>query len=172
MLPDKIHARHLAQLGYLQEILDESGLATNLLEKSEAIPLHVLIAGFQADKKGRDRFLHFSFLPLNDEEVEAIQLLQMYSTFPFQLQAGRRQELAALFLEVNTRLPIGHFGINDQDELHYRYVYSISAAKSFERDEVLETLSFFIYMCDMFADAVEAVAGGEASAEQVIQSLR
>lgn len=172
MLPDLVHARHLAQLGLLKQILDEADLATNLLEKSEAIPLHVLMAGFQEDKKGRERFLHFSFLPLNDDDIVAIQLLQIYSTLPFHLQEGTRDGVAAVLLEINTRLPIGHFGINEQDELHYRYVYSISAASTFESDEVLEILSLFVYMCDMFAEHVELVASGEASAEQVVQSLR
>ncbi|MDF2668127.1 MAG: hypothetical protein K0R67_433 [Paenibacillus sp.] len=172
MLPDKIHARHLAQLGFLKEILDETGLATNLLEKSEAIPLHVLMAGFQEDKKGRERFLHFSFLPLNDDEIGAIQLLQIYSTLPFHLQDGSRDAVASVLLEINTRLPIGHFGINEQNELHYRYVYSISASRTFESEEVLEILSLFVYMCDMFAEHVELVASGEASAVQVVQSLR
>jgi hypothetical protein len=172
MLPDKIHVRHLAQLGFLKDILDETGLATNLLEKSEAIPLHVLMTGFQEDKKGRERFLHFSFLPLNDDEIGAIQLLQIYSTLPFHLQEGSRDAVASVLLEINTRLPIGHFGINEQNELHYRYVYSISASSTFESEEVLEILSLFVYMCDMFAEHVELVSSGEASAEQVVQSLR
>lgn len=172
MLPDHVHTRHFTQLELLKEILDETGLATNLLEKSEAIPLHVLMAGFQEDKKERERFLHFSFLPLNDEEIAAIQLLQIYSTLPFHLEESKRDEVAALLLEINTRLPIGHFGINEHNELHYRYVYSISAARSFDSEEVLEILSLFVYMCDMFADHVELVASGEANAEQVVQALR
>lgn len=172
MLPDIVHARHLAQLGFLKDILEEAGLPANLLEKSEAIPIHVLMAGFQQDMKGRDRFLHFSFLPLNEEDIQAIQLLQIYSTLPFRLKEGRRDAVAALLLEVNTRLPIGHFGINEQDELHYRYVYNLSASKTFETDEILEIVSLFIYMCDMFADSIEQVASGEADAEQAAQALR
>lgn len=172
MLTELVHARHLAQLGQLKEILDEAELATNLLEKSEAIPLHVLMAGFQEDSQGRDRFLHFSFLPLNDEDIVAIQLLQIYSTLPLHLQADAREGVAALLLEINTRLPIGHFGVNEEGEIHYRYVYSLSASRTFESDEVLEILTLFVYMCDMFANHIEQVASGEAKAEQVIQALR
>jgi hypothetical protein len=172
MLTDLAHARHLAQLGQLKEILDEAELATNLLEKSEAIPLHVLMASFQEDSKGRDRFLHFSFLPLNDDDIVAIQLLQIYSTLPFHLKEGAREGVAALLLEVNTRLPIGHFGVNEEGELHYRYVYSLSASRAFDGDEILEILTLFVYMCDMFGEHIELVASGEASADTVIQALR
>jgi hypothetical protein len=172
MLPELVHARHLAQLGLLKDILDEAGLATNLLERSEAIPIHVLMAGFQEDKKGRDRFLHFSFLPLDEEEAGVVQLLQIYSTLPFNLKEEHRDAVAAVLLEVNTRLPIGHFGINEQNELHYRYVYSLSAARSFDNEETLEILSMFVYMCDMFAEPVELAASGEADVAEVLQSLR
>ncbi|MEW9700851.1 YbjN domain-containing protein [Paenibacillus sp. SI8] len=171
MLPELVHARHLAQLGLLKEILDEAGLATNLLEKSEAIPIHVLMAGFQEDKKGRDRFLHFSFLPLDEEEAGAIQLLQIYSTLPFHLKDEQRAAVAHILLEINTRLPIGHFGINEQNELHYRYVYSLSTARSFDSEEILDILSMFVYMCDMFAEPVELVASGESGVAEVIEAL-
>ncbi|NEW06906.1 YbjN domain-containing protein [Paenibacillus sp. SYP-B3998] len=172
MMPELVHTRHLAQLGLLKDILDEAGLATNLLEKSEAIPIHVLMAGFQEDKKGRNRFLHFSFLPLDEEDIGAIQLLQIYSTLPFHLKEGQRDKAAAVLLAVNTRLPIGHFGINEQNELHYRYVYSLSVAKSFDSEEILEILSMFVYMCDMFAEPVELVASGEAEVAEVLQTLK
>ncbi|MGG1513890.1 YbjN domain-containing protein [Paenibacillus oryzisoli] len=171
-LPEVVHARHLAQLGYLQEILEETGLVTNLLEKSEAIPLHVLMAGFQEDAKGRERFLHFSFLPLNDEEITSVQLLQIYSTLPFHLGEGLRGEVGEVLLEINTRLPVGHFGINEQGELHYRYVYSIPASSTFESEQVLEILSLFVYMCDMFVEYIDKVASGEATAEHVVSALR
>ncbi|MNR39161.1 hypothetical protein D3C85_1573430 [compost metagenome] len=75
-------------------------------------------------------------------------------------------------LEINTRLPIGHFGVNEEGEIHYRYVYSLSASRTFESDEVLEILTLFVYMCDMFGEHIEQVASGEAKAEQVIQALR
>ena len=172
MLPDVVHSRHLAHLGLLKGILDEAGLATNLLEKSEAIPIHVLMAGFQEDKKGRDRFLHFSFLPLDEKETAAVHLLQIYSTLPFSLKEEHRDAVAAVILEVNTRLPIGHFGMNEQNELYYRYAYSVSASRLFDSEEILDILSLFVYMCDMFAEPVERAASGEVDAAQALQAFR
>jgi len=168
MSTNAIYARQWEQLERLKQILDEAGLVTNLMEKSETIPLHMLIAAFQEDRKGRDRFLHFSFLPLDEEDVTAIHLLQIYSTLPFPLKKGKRDAVADLLLHVNTRLPIGHFGLNEQDELHYRYVYSVSASRLFGSEEILDILSLFVYLCDMFADPIEQVASGEADASQVL----
>jgi hypothetical protein len=160
-----VHARHLAQLSLLKNILDEAGLLTTMLEKSQAIPIHVLMAGTPQDGEGCDRFLHFSFLPLNEEEIQAVQLLQIYSTLPIKLEADKKDALASLMLEINTRLPIGHFGINEQNEIHYRYVYSLSVSKTFEADEILEIVSLFTYMIDMFSGPVEGLANGSANLE-------
>lgn len=163
MLDPVVHARHLAQLGFLQRILDDAELATTMLEKSDLLPIHILMAGFSQDKEGRDRFLHFSFLPLSDDELEAVQLLQIYFTFPFAMKPECKQDVAMLLLELNTRLPIGHIGINDQDEIHYRYIYALSAGETFKEEETLDIVQLFVHMCDMFADSLEKVADGSMS---------
>jgi hypothetical protein len=172
MATDAIHARHLAQLSLLKNILDEADLLTTMLEKSEAIPIHVLMVGIQQDEEDRDRYLHFSFLPLNEEEIQAVQLLQIYCTLPIELEADKKDALASLMLEINTRLPIGHFGINEQNEIHYRYVYSLSGSKTFEADEILEIVSLFIYMIDMFSGPVEGLANGSVDLATSLAELR
>jgi hypothetical protein len=171
VLSEVVHARHLALLGVLKQMIDEAELPTTILERSETIPLHMLMAGFQEDSKGRDRFLQFSFLPLNEEDMQAVQLLQIYSTLPFTLPEENRGAVASLLLEVNTRLPIGHFGVNEQNEVHYRYVYSLSASKMLDADEILDIISLFIYMSDMFGEAVEKVASGESDVAAAVSSL-
>jgi hypothetical protein len=160
MLSEAAGARHLERLGKLQSLLGETGLATRLLEQSIEIPFHLLIAGFHQDHKGRDRFLHFSFLPMAEQDIQAVELLQMYCTLPFRLTAGLREQAALLLLEVNSRLPLGHFGINEEDEIHYRYVYGLPAAKPFDDDEILDIISMSMYMCDLFAEEIEDLTSG------------
>jgi hypothetical protein len=160
MLSEGAKARHWERLENLESLLKETGLATSLLQQSESIPFHLLIAAFQQDNRGRDRFLHFSFLPIDEQDIQAVELLQIYSTLPFRLQEGLRDQAALLLLEINTRLPIGHFGINEQGEIHYRYVYSLSAGQSFGAEEMLVIINMFMYMCDMFAEPIEDLASG------------
>jgi hypothetical protein len=151
----------LAQLGFLEQILKEAEVPATLLERSEELPLNVLMAGMSVDEQGRDRFLHFSFLPLDEEtDVQAVELLQMYHTFPFRLADGMRPAVAELLLEANTRLPIGHFGLNEGEELHCRYVYALSGSRTFDADEILAITGLFMSMCDLFAESLEAVASG------------
>jgi hypothetical protein len=167
-----VHARHLAQLSFLKQILDEEGLPTTLLEKSEEIPIHLLMAGVQQDQEGRDRFLHFSFLPLDEEEIQSTLLLQIYSTLPFAMEGNYREQIALLLLEINTRLPIGHIGMNENNEIHYRYVYTLSSSKTFQSDEILDVLSLFVYMLEMFGGVIEPVAKGTVDAAAAAASLR
>lgn len=171
MLNELAHARHLAQLGFLQTIVEEAGLPATMLEKSEMLPIHILMAGFSQDGKGRDRFLHFSFLPLDDDELAAVQLLQLYVTFPFELPQERRADMAQLLLDFNTRLPLGHFGVNEQNEIHYRYIYSLPASATFDKDETLSVIELFVQMCDLFGDAIEAVADGSLSWSEAINPV-
>jgi hypothetical protein len=172
MLSETAKARHLERLGTLRDLLEEAGLVSSLLEPSETIPFHILIAGFHQDNKGRDRFLHFSYLPIEEQEIQALELLQIYSTLPFSMSEGLREQVALLLLEVNTRLPIGHFGINEQEEIHYRYVCSLPAAKPLEAEEILDIVSMFMYMCDMFAEMIEHLATGAKDLSAVRENLR
>jgi hypothetical protein len=172
MLFEAAGARHLERLGKLQSLLGETGLATRLLEQSDEIPFHLLIAGFHQDPKGRDRFLQFSFLPMTEQDIQAVELLQIYGILPFRLKEGLREQAGLMLLEVNSLLPLGHFGINEEDEVHYRYVYGWPTAKPVDADEILDIISMGMYMCDMFAEPIEDLATGAKSLTDVRESLR
>ncbi|MBO9607449.1 MAG: hypothetical protein J7639_15915 [Paenibacillaceae bacterium] len=156
MASDFEQASHLAQLGQLEAILQEAGITTNLLEASDSLPLPVLLAGVPHDDKGRERYIHFSFLPLDDTSIDAIQLVQLYAKLPFAYDETERDAAAATVAEINTRVPIGHFGLEEEGGLHYRYVYCMSAARSFDRDVMLELVSLFVTMFGAFAEQAES----------------
>lgn len=157
-MTDFEQASHLAQLGQLEAIMQEAGIAAQLLEPTDILPLPVLLAAVPPDDKGRERYVHFSFLPLDDTAIEAIQLVQLYAKLPFAIgEAEReRQEAAAVLADINTRVPIGHFGLEEDGGLHYRYVYCMSAAQSFDQDVMLELVSLFVTMFGTFAGQAEA----------------
>ncbi|MNI26065.1 hypothetical protein D3C73_797480 [compost metagenome] len=169
---DVIQTRQLAQLNLLKQILDEEGIPVTILEKSNDIAIHLLIANIQQDAEGRDRFLQFSFVPMEEEEGQTLQFLQIYSTLPFSMETSQRAEVAELLLELNTRLPLGHMGITVDQEIHYRYVYTLSSGQVLISDEVLELLSLFVYMLEMFGGVLERVATGTTNAASAIADLR
>ncbi|WP_284638203.1 YbjN domain-containing protein [Paenibacillus silviterrae] len=160
---ESIHARHLAELGFLKQYLEEAGLQSDLLEKSEEVPLNVLLAPMLKDHKGRDRYVNFSFVPFTDDELESIRLLQIYTTVPVNWKEGTRSSVEKLLLAINCQLAIGHFSIKSDDEVYYRYVYAAPGGQTLRREDMLELIDLFMLMLDMFSRTIDDVASGALS---------
>lgn len=62
-------------------------MQAELLEKSEEVPLHVLLASLVKDRKNKDRFVNFSYIPIADDELDYIRLLQLFSVIPSDLNS-------------------------------------------------------------------------------------
>ncbi len=165
MISELVHARHLAELGLLQGYLDNAGVQTNMIEKSDIMPLHVLVAALKKDHKGRDRYVNFSFVPISEDELEHIRLLQLYTTIPCDLKPKRKEQVAKLLLAVNSRAVIGHFSIKEDDEIYFRYVHCIPNGKVADEEPFIETVSMFNYMIDLFSERINDVADGKELAE-------
>ncbi|WP_127587380.1 YbjN domain-containing protein [Paenibacillus koleovorans] len=160
MLPDVVRTRHLAMLGFLKSMLEEADVQAELFEMSDQLPVSVLMTTIGPDSKGRDRTLHFSFIPVDDEDIVSIQLLQLYSTMPYRIESGRREALAQQLLEINGQCPFGHFGISEQEQLYFRYQYAVSASRLFERDEMMEVIGLIIQTIEAFDEQLEQAASG------------
>ncbi|MFC4307171.1 YbjN domain-containing protein [Cohnella boryungensis] len=171
MISELEHAKHLAELGGLQAGFEEEGLQTELLERSPDIPLHVLLLALGKDRQNRDRIINLSFVPMPESDIEWIRLLQLYSIVPCVVAPDRRSAVESVLLAANGVLPLGHFGIKEDGEVYARYVYTVPSSRTVSGDELLEVVSLFHYMLEMFADRIERVASGELSADEALQEL-
>ncbi|WP_372633088.1 hypothetical protein [Cohnella sp.] len=68
-------------------------------------------------------------------------------------------------------LPLGYFGIKEDGEVYARYVYTVSSSRTVSADELLEVVSLFHYMLELFADRIERVASGVLSPDEALQEL-
>lgn len=171
MISEKLHALHAVELGFLQSGLEEEGFTTQFVEKSPELPLHVLLLSLGQDGKGRDRWINFNFVPLPDEEIENIRLLQLYSVVPCTIRSDRQDAVRRLLHAVNCVMPIGGYGIKEDGEVFIRYVYSASASRTLSPEELLEVVSLFNYMLELFAERIEDVASGAASLEDALAAI-
>lgn len=171
MVSDMEHAKQLAELGGMQAGLEKEGFHSELLERSEDIPLHVLLLPLGKDERGRDRIVNLNFVPLPESDISWIRLLQLYTVVPCEIAPDRRPSVESLLLAVNGVLPLGHFGIKEDGEVYARYVYTVPSSRTVSADELLEVVSLFHYMLEMFADRIGRVAGGELSANEALQGL-
>ena len=82
MINDEVTARTYMELTRLEKVLNGMGIDTNLVRKSEEFELNVLVAVLDPDEQGRERFINFTFMPLPEDEIEYVDLLQLYTSFP------------------------------------------------------------------------------------------
>lgn len=164
-------ARDLAELGFLERALVEAGLPCRLIEPTEGVPIPALLAAIEAGEDGRERYLTFTFVPLADEDIGDIRLLQLYTVVSPVVQADRRAELAELLMTVNGRIPLGHFSLNEAGELYYRYVWAVSDKHRLPDPEALHVADLFLMTLGMFGQAVGDVAEGRLSAADALAGL-
>ncbi len=164
------NARLKDQLGLLRQYFDEAGLEAHWVEPSQDIPIPVVLLPLMKDHRQRDRFLHFSFVPLDEEDLEAIDLLQIYTTVPVEWAEGTREQVEKLLPAINGSLAIGHFNVTG-DEVTYRYVYSVPANRELQSAEALSVIRLFEMMLNMFSEAVDDVASGRSGYAQVMSEI-
>ena len=158
----------------IQNILNDTGLKTTMLEKSEVIRLSTLGIEIDPDESNRKRSIFTSFIPLPEEVFDNIKLLQFHTEMPFRGHESSREGLEALFNFINLNSPIGTFGLNDENKISVRYIHSLNKYQNLSETGslILELLKFLIFTMDTYSDAIELVANSLKEAGDVIKELR
>lgn len=159
---DLRQARQDAELGFLQQSLSESDVQSHIIERSDAIPITVLLVPLMKDHRQRDRYLNISYVPLDDEDLDEIDLLQLYVTVPVEWSDGTNEHVEKLLNAVNGKLAIGHFQLTGA-EVSYRYVHCTSSSERLPLSEAVAIIRLFELMLNLFSSKIDDVASGKAS---------
>lgn len=171
MFSDEIHGSHLKQLNQLRLYIDALDFESRMIEHSEFVPINVLLVAITVDYMERDRFINFSFVPISDEELDHTNLLQFYTTMPIELKLNNRIDVEKLLLAINTRMAVGHFGIQDNGEIYIRHIYSAHRLYGMNEQLIVETILLFIAMIDMHEELIDGVAKGKIELEEALRIL-
>lgn len=169
MFSEEVHKKHLEYLNQLRLATDALQFESRLIKKGEHIPIHLLLVAITVDYKERDRFINFSYIPLEDE-FEYIQLLQFYATMPFESEMSNREQVEKLLHVINSQMAVGNFGIQE-DEIFARYIYTQHRDSGINEEQFSETVLLFIAMLDMYEKIIESVYNGEMNLERALQLL-
>lgn len=134
-------------------------------------PQDSLAVALESDGRGRPRVANLTFLPVGDDEVEEVRLLQLHCLLPVAVTDGRRADLERFLTRTNSIVPIGAFSINGDDELLFKYVHAIGRARALEAREFLEVFLLWMFTLDSLSGVVEDVAAGARSADAVLAEL-
>jgi len=154
-------ARHLVELGFLQEVVTSLGLSARMLEKSAEVPYHTLLVMLEPDHRARPVQLALSFYPVGADLVAHTLLLQYFIALPFTTDAAGLARLAAWLPDVNNRVVLGHFGLSaGEGQVHYRYVQALPEEGIVGVETVEDVLTLVRFTPSLFAAVLEDLAEG------------
>ena len=113
MTSESVHARHLVELGFLQDAVRELGMRSTLIERSNDVAYHTLLVSLAADAKGRERQLALNYYPLEDEEFEDTLFLQYFIGLSTEVKQATLPAIREFLPAINNKVVIGHFGITE-----------------------------------------------------------
>jgi hypothetical protein len=171
MANKKMLDKHLKDLGQLEKILKEADISCKLIKSSETIPLNMLRVPMDADDKKRPRSFTCSFIPMDEEDLETSSLLQFYSELPLTTDPDRTGDLREFLMACNIIQPIGHFGMQDETTVYFRYVLVIKQSNKMDEDLIIETLMLFEYAINAYQDEIEDVATGAVGLGEALKGL-
>jgi hypothetical protein len=161
------------ELGFLEEILDELGYSTQLVEKSAGLPYHTLLVALEPDAQERPRQLALNYYPVDEDQVEYSLLLQYYIALPITFDEAGLGRVRAWLPEINNQMVLGHFGITDeQKQVHYRYVQALPRDEVVTTEAVADVLTLVTYSPVLFASALEDLAAGKLTIEQARKQVK
>jgi hypothetical protein len=167
MSQEQIFARHLVELGFLEDILSDMGYTVQLIEKSPHVPYHVLLVALEPDSKGRPLQMTLTFYPVGEEDVKNTLLLQYFIELPFEIDEKGLARLKELLPYINNKIVLGHVGITDgQNKLHYRYVQALPITSPVSEVAVSDVIILVSYTPLLFNDTLEELAEGKITVEQ------
>ena len=173
MNQDLIHARHLAELGILQNIVRDQGLNAVLVERSEQVPYHTLLVDLEPDAEERPRQMAVNFYPADPELVPDTLLLQYFIVLPVTMDEAGAARLRAWLPEVNNQVVLGHFSLSAAAplQMHFRYVQALPSASVVTAEAVTDVITLVSYTPLLYQNTFEDLAAGDTTLEQARANL-
>ena len=134
---------NLDVLQAIQLILEGMDYETNLLRKSNDIPMDMLTVKLDQEDEGSDQQFVISVMPLSDD-LEGSNFIQIYYEYPFMVDIPAADGLKNTLINVNRQLPLGHFNLTALGaQVYFKYVLASPMNLTFDAGHV----SDFIDMC-------------------------
>ncbi len=147
----------LIKLEYLSQKLSEIDIESRVLTKTEELGLGTMVVALDNDYKDRDQLVNLALLPRPDDEMEHINLMQFYVELPETYGDSNENTVKDLLTEINARMPIGHFGINEE-RIYCRYVMVLPDGETLNEADIIETLFLFADIIGVFQEMIEDLA--------------
>lgn len=166
-----------SHLALIENILKEEDFATFLMPISEDNLFERLFVSLGQDDKSRDFTLQIHFindvtnaLGVDDDPEDAF-ILQFFLLLPYNIPHNKVNEASRVILTLNRILPVGAFGLSEDDGLAY-FQYNLACEERTVSEKVIkEVVSIIGFFSSEFSARIEQVAEGKITREALIQEL-
>lgn len=165
-MTDTILNLDVIKLEYLSQKLSEIDIESRVLTKTEELGLGTMVIALDNDYKDRDQLVNLALLPRPDDEMEHINLMQFYVELPETYSQTTENNVKDLLTEINARMPIGHFGINEE-RIYCRYVMVLPDGDTLNEADIIETLFLFADIIGVFQEMIEDLAQQRKSLDAI-----
>jgi hypothetical protein len=173
MSEDEMHSRHLAELGFLQDIFTDLGLSAQLMERSEQVPYHTLLVDLEPDAQERPRQMAVNYYPADAELVAETLLLQYFQVLPVRVDEAAAARLREWLPEVNNQVVVGQFSLTrEPPQLTFRYVQALPADDVVNAEAVRDVISLVSFTPLIYQNTLEDLAAGLITVEQARAKLK
>tara|TARA_Y100001933_G_C18946419_1_gene541823 strand:- start:584 stop:1099 length:516 start_codon:yes stop_codon:yes gene_type:complete len=165
-MTETVRNQDLIKLEYLSKKLSEIDIESRVLTKTEELGLGTMVVALDNDYKNRDQLVNLALLPRPDDELEHINLMQFYVELPESFTQSTENKVKDLLTEINARMPIGHFGINEE-RIYCRYVMVLPDGETVNEADIIETLFLFADIIGVFQEMIEDLAQQRKSLDAI-----
>ncbi|WP_430882534.1 YbjN domain-containing protein [Fusibacter sp. JL216-2] len=165
-MTETVRNQDLIKLEYLSQKLSEIDIESRVLTKTEELGLGTMVVALDNDYKNRDQLVNLALLPRPDDELEHINLMQFYVELPESFSQTTENKVKDLLTEINARMPIGHFGINEE-RIYCRYVMVLPDGETVNEADIIETLFLFADIIGVFQEMIEDLAQQRKSLDAI-----
>lgn len=172
MIADPSQAKYRLELEILKGLIEEElEMIGRISGGSPEAPITSLSVVLEPDWQNQVRAANLAFIPLEETDVEAIKLLQFYSQLPFTVDQDYLNDTVRFLLAINLFIPIGVFNLSPENNLSFKYVYSLSKFEAIKQDEFMETFLLWLEALDNLSPLIAEVASGESDLESALAIL-
>jgi hypothetical protein len=105
-----------------------------------------------------------------DEEEDAV-IAQFMLILPFRIQIEGYLEVMRFCNLVNRMLPLGSFGLSEQDEAVFLRYCLATGSRAIPHDVLLEVVSAMEYACKAYSSQFEALSNGVRKYDDVVREI-
>ena len=132
----------------------------------------ILVSSIGGDSAGRPRLLNFLFVPIDEEHLDVLQLLQIHVTFPFDPQPETLPQTEKFLGFINQKLGMGSVGIDERNNIYYKYLFAKARYQPLDEALIVETVQLFIFLLERFSNLIEMVVTGEIDLATAVTRLQ